>query len=262
MNTNAIYTNTCAALESYLKAAFNDEQAAQELYNKIVAAPANYNDLAEWPLNSFAAVLCECIKEDNKKAGRGNALTAAKHLLKIGAKYGGMHNPERGGTWTTDDGKQAACNGFSGFLLDQPLQGLPANEGNKPALDKWAEQINNAAQNQIDITAYLPNRKALADYIKRQKAAYPVLYKNGVCIFVRDAFINAQYLLDMIDILQPEKVAASAADIRRPLYFEGKTGRGVVCCAIFKTKTQAEFIERWPGCNMPAHPEKVFKSEV
>lgn len=262
MNTNMIYTNTCAALEQYISTAYTDEQTAQTLYNKIVAAPANYDDLAEWPICYFAAILCECIKEDSKKAGRGNAVAAAKRLLKIGAKYGGMRHPERGGVWTTADGKQAACNGYSGFLLDRPLAGLPANEDNKPAFDAWAEQVDNAGQNQIDITAYLPERKALADYIKRQKAAYPHTYKKGVGVFVGDAFLNAQYLLDMMDILQPTKAFASAADIRRPVYFEGATGRGLVCCVMFKAKTQAEFAERWPGCNLPAHPEKVFKSEV
>lgn len=258
MNTETIYKNTCAALQQYLYTVYsNDPKQADKVYRDVIAAPANYK--GSLVVDPFAALLLECVKEDAKKAGRGSALAGMKHLLKIGADRGKDKQPELGGTWD-QDGLQMACNGFYGVALSDPLQGLPVNLDNKPGLDAFPGILQATQNNMLDISAYIPARADLANYIKRLKAAYPKPYKSvGPCYFIGNVMVNAQYLLDMIDILQPSKVMANVQGNYRPLYFEGATGSGVLL-PVRVDPDYNEHCKKVPGCNLPADSASIWSN--
>lgn len=161
--------------------------------------------------------------EEAKRAGRGNALKAARDIIK---------NADRDalrGAWVDKAGKQYICDGFRLAILDNPLDlpGLPA--GVSPVDYKCI--MDAPRHNSLALT--LPDPAELAAFVKSEKARKkamadktPPVYKFGDGL----PRVNAAWLLNMLELL-PGAAAfiSSCSGALSMIYFASDAGEGLLC---------------------------------
>lgn len=162
-----------------------------------------------------------------KQSGNGNRQKAAERVIKSAKAQ--QQREALWGAWEDKNGAQYICDGFRLVKLFEALPLEKIREGVQP-ID--AARIIPADKNARGAVLELPTVGELKAYIKEEKALKKAVKdKSGVLYdFGADLpAVNAQYLLDMLEVL-PGCTARAAA--QRPalnqIYFESGDGCGVL----------------------------------
>ena len=164
----------------------------------------------------------EIATEEAKRAGRGNALKAARDILK------NANRDDLRGAWINKAGRQHICDGFRLVILDSPLDlpGLPANVA---PVDY--ERIMEAPRHN-SAALVLPDPAELAAFVKSEKARKkatadktPPVYKFGNGL----PWVNAAWLLGLLELLPGASAfASSIRPTTSAIYFKSEAGESIL----------------------------------
>lgn len=163
-----------------------------------------------------AEMIIDCrsaLDKAGQKTGGNKRISALKRLLKVAEKSG---NSALHGIFE-QSGKFCACDGFRIVRLNNDLDSLPHVEKDRPQvnLSGIMDQAIREKAEQVET----PSAAELKEFISKAKAkakannekAPVIVYKIGC------AWVNPQYLLDMIEILPDCQIFVT--DRKKPLYF-------------------------------------------
>ena len=163
--------------------------------------------------------------EECKAAGKLSPLNAAKRIIKSAKSNNSREYIH--GSWM-QDGMQCYCDGYHGVRLNNPL---PTEEipPNSERMD--LSGVIKSAKEYAGAVLKLPTVSELKAHIKFEKAnkkvnrdRSPVTYDFGPDL----PLVNAEYLLNMLELLPGCKAKAKFGSSVGPIYFEAEAGDGVL----------------------------------
>ena len=167
--------------------------------------------------------------------------TTLKRRVQSAAKYlkeaGNKNSKEWSGCTWVENGKQAFVNGYSAFLLNEPLEGLKAIDGIPFPVSKcFPGHMDNyviADVNITDIAAYLKIFRA--EHGRKTRCDYDILKSR----------YNAQYILDCYKILGGNIVFKVPQNGElTPAVLESENGKALLCPIMI----QGDEIKRRAAC--------------
>ena len=191
-----------------------------------LTAGANENALKNlYALRETAAA--EIRRKAAKSNGSRDRQKTAEKVLKNATKLHPLREFMKK-SWKNTNGLQCFMDGVSGYRLHDAL---PLEEDQKNIerfdIDKC---IENAAKNEKPLD--VPDVPTLRTYIKTEKAVKkarkdrtPVVYDFGEGL----PAVNAEYLLNALEILPGCVCRCSSSSILHPLYFVSAAGDALVC---------------------------------
>lgn len=161
-----------------------------------------------------------------KQSGNGNRQKAAERVIKSAMQDS---RPALRGSWNDSNGAQYICDGFRLLKLLEPLPLEKIPEDVQP-ID--AARIIPTDKNARGAVLELPSIAELKAYIKEEKARKKAIKDKSAPLYDFGAelpAVNAQYLLDMLEVLPGCTARATAERPKlRGIYFESVHGCGVL----------------------------------
>lgn len=161
-----------------------------------------------------------------KQSGNSNRQKAAERVIKSAMQDS---RPALHGSWNDSNGAQYICDGFRLFKLFEslPLEKIP--EDVQP-ID--AARIIPTDKNAHGAVLELPSIAELKAHVKEEKARKKAIKDKSAPVYDFGAelpAVNAQYLLDMLEVLPGCTARATAERPKlRGIYFESVHGCGVL----------------------------------
>ena len=221
-------------LAGVLAAAEHLDDFDRDWFDRTTAASLKkdtYGTLGEI-LGVLAVNLRENLREEEaKRAGGGARLRAMK---RIAANMEGVKRPWYNGTLSTKDGNRAVCDNFRAVRITDPALPMPAEAAEKPA-EPWDLLACYEKPEDLSPAANAPNTAELRAMIREKRgqyhgrpgkkstfrADYRLEGENGA-----EVYVNAEYLLDMLEVLPG---AAVKVGRRKIVQFYGPDGDGLLC---------------------------------
>lgn len=172
------------------------------------------------------AAKAEMNAQTARQGGKREAYAAAQRILK---------NAEKDvlkKAMAASDGEQVICDGYRLVKLSEPLP-LPQCEGGEIA--KTFERILRDSSNNLGEKITPPPVAELRSFIAIKKAEAKAEGKKlpAVVYSLADGiYVDAQYLVDILQILPDAVIFPSSVDWRRgtsPLYFKSERGEAALC---------------------------------
>lgn len=219
MNAETIYQTTKAAIDSYCEM-HKDAVQFQKLNEEIVSFMENCG--FHKPLTALYRLNMEAREEmyrKNAKASYKPSLAAVKRLL----KNAGTHREALTKAWWAE-GLWWVCDGYRVVGLKEAVDTIPTYD---PDVDKYEPvDIAQATKPLLDGTymeeVALPEKGEIKQAIADWKAGG----KQFVCpeIIVGEKLVNAQYLLDMVEILPQAKAYEVFSNPVSPIFLKDEDG--------------------------------------
>ena len=192
----------------------------RKAFDFIITKQDDFSDIVSIPamLASLVKQLREdIVKDEAKKAGRSRQLAAAKRILKSAIKT----NKASLTYAPIQNGKQCICDGYRAVRLTNPIVGLPKLPESMQYID-----INNIVKKDKEMTEIeLPDAAKLSAYIKTYKAEYGKKASKPMFDFGEEyQIVDAEYLLDMMNLLPYAKAYGKYNNQYSPIYFECEDG--------------------------------------
>lgn len=156
-------------------------------------------------------------KDEAKKSGRSQQLSAAKRILKTAVQA----NKEALTYAPIQNNKQCVCDGYRAVRLVNPLAGLPELPENIEYVDLDSIIKRNSDMTEIE----LPDITKLSAYIKTYRAEHGKKASRPMFDFGEEyQVVGAEYLLDMLLLIPNAKAYAKHKGYYSPIYFENEIG--------------------------------------
>lgn len=201
----------------------------QRLVDKMLNDPAAYYTVA--PLYPALRVYAE-LRERVAAKSCGSAIQAVKRLIRTCAR-----NDMRG-VWKSADGSAWCCCDGSREVRLKNVSGVPVLEQSFPNLEAQIDDCAKTASKSLP----LPTAAELKTYIAAEKAAGIKPESLWYWWGGDTPAVNAAFLLDMVTLFPDCKEALYWAE-RRPLYFRGENGDGILL-PVYRHKCP-EWEARW-----------------
>ena len=220
INLEKLYANACENLRTLCYGLVREDKliagTAEELYDKATKDPGL---VSRWyPCLAPAIEIREMTREEINKSKGGSTYTILKKFIKNIKGY----RTDINGAWLDDEGRQCLCDGYRGYRLNAPIEGLkePDNPGNRFDLGKVFPTDPQPTTLKLPTSAEL--RAFISDPTSLRASDGTVLYDFGENL----PMVNAKYLKDMVDVF-PDAVA-TCDGLVKPLIFKSKKGDGIL----------------------------------
>lgn len=182
----------------------------QDDFSEVISIPAMLASLVK-------QLREDIVKDEAKKSGRSQQLSAAKRILKASVQA----NKEALTYAPIQNNKQCVCDGCRAVRLASPLAGLPELPENIQYVD-----LNGIVQRSSDMTEIeLPDAAKLSAYIKTYKAEHGKKASKPMFDFGEEyQVVDAEYLLDMLFLIPDAKAYSVKNKGVSIIYFENETG--------------------------------------
>lgn len=171
--------------------------------------------------------LVQSLKEEialaeQKKAGKADRFKAALKFSKM-AKKSNIARPGIAGAYIGETGKQYIMIAAMAVRYDAPYDGLVmAEEGTRPNLDKVIEAYNS------NLKTELPSVAELKTELKLNKAEGKLNPKGRSMTQVGESLYDTEYLISLVEAVEPEEAYFSAEGKTAALTVIGKGAQGVL----------------------------------
>jgi len=206
----------------------------RKTFDYIVSKQEDFSVLSGIPvmLASLVKQLREDItKDEAKKSGRSQQLSAAKRILKTAVQA----NKEALTYAPIQNNKQCVCDGYRAVRLVNPITGLPE-------LPENIEYVNldNIVKRSSDMTEIeLPDIAKLSAYIKTYRAEHGKKASKPMFDFGEEyQVVDAEYLLDMLLLIPNAKAYSVKNKGVSVIYFENEIGDDGVLLPIHPNRVE------------------------
>lgn len=186
---------------------------------------ANNEQYDHAPMEKLAQIieLCkqeihrECAARDHGTAGKARYNAALKYLKALEKD----NRPGLAGAWIEHD-YQCLCNGMTGILLSNHIDGLPAPTGTHPPLYQIFYDAHNKRTRTVEFN--------LADIIAHRKINGKYDQAQGNHYVIDDRWFDYDLIIDACKILGGDKITAyfCGDTTMAPMILESENGRAIV----------------------------------
>lgn len=171
--------------------------------------------------------LIQSLKEEialgeQKKAGKADRFKGAVKFAKLAKKKSSYSRPGIAGAYIGESGKQYIMIDAMVVRYDNPYDGLvEAEEGTRPNIDKVIETYDSK------LSAELPSIAELKTELKLNKAEGK-LYEGVSLTKVGESLYNTEYLIQMIEAVEPSKAYFATAGQNAVVVLIGDGAQGAL----------------------------------
>ena len=219
MTTLQTYENVCAMLYDF------DTRTGNRGAENVIKDPYTWIKQNAFEFYRVAAeMIIDCRASLDKKVSSGARLSALKRLLKSAEKQ--LNNNIHG--MFEQGGKFCLLDGIRAVRLNSDYESIKHLDNDAPRvnLDGIMKEAINGNAEQVETPAV----SAVKEYIAKAKAKTGKAKDNGIVYKIGPAYVNPQYLLDMLETLPDCQIFVK--DAKKPLYFCTVDGEDGILCPV------------------------------